>query len=355
MVKSVCYNSMATIGIVGLGLIGGSIGKALTEQGTLVRAFDTDRAVCDEAAKEGIAICRDAAEIIQSCSVVFIAVPMSSYFSVAECIANHQFTKSRLLVIDVGSARGPAQKLSDATRSRPGMSFVGSHPMAGSELQGYRNARADLFSGTTWIILPEHDSTLEDFVVAATIALDLGAYVMVTNSSTHDDAVARVSHLSHVFAGALARSAGLSPSAEFSLSVAAGSFRDGTRVVTSNAAFVSELCLYNAKALIPVIKEAIDDIGRFSRALENGDGTELERLFSEAHDIRQRFLSSASAEQVLERAISEFEDWRQILFDLGKSGLRISKAEVVDNGSRVILTVLTPRTKTGLSDSSPVR
>src|SRR5271166_5430391 len=294
-------NDEEPIGIVGLGLIGGSIGKTLMEQGTLVRGFDTDKIVCDEAAKEGIVICDDAAEVMQSCSVVFVAVPMSSYPFLAECIASQQFATRRVLLIDVGSARGPAQWLIDAARSTSGVRFIGSHPMAGSEFQGYRNARADLFSGATWIVLPESDSSIEDFVIAATIVLALGAYVLVTQSSIHDDAVARVSHLSHVFAAVLARTAGLAPTAPFNLSVAAGSFRDGTRVVTSNPAFAAELCLYNAKALLAVIREAVEDIGRLTRALENGDGNELESLFSEAHAIRQRFLSSASADYISER------------------------------------------------------
>jgi prephenate dehydrogenase len=330
------------IGIIGLGLIGGSIGKALIDQGRLVRAFDTDKMVCEEAAKDGVVVCNDAAGVIHSCSVVFIAVPMTSYPLMAECLASQHFLTRRVLIIDVGSARGPAQCLIDVARSTFGVRFIGSHPMAGSELQGYRNARADLFSGATWIILPENDSTLEDFVMAATIPLALGAYVLVTESVTHDDAVARVSHLSHVLAGVLARAAGLVPTASFNLSVAAGSFRDGTRVVTSSPAFVAELCLYNAKALLSVIQEAVEDMGRFTRALANGDREGLENLFSEAHAIRQRFLSSASADRISERTLSEGEDWRQVLLNLGKGSFRISKIDALANGSGLLLTVVSP-------------
>src|SRR6185436_4283335 len=129
--------------------------------------------------------------------------------------------------------------------------------------------------------------------------------------------------LSHVLAAVLSRSAVSGPNRTLPLSVAAGSFRDGTRVMTSSPAFTTDLCIFNRDALLRVLHEAASDIEVCLRALEQEERTHLERFFASAQEVRQTFLSLASAERTIEEVISEGEDWHQQLLERGSRGERI--------------------------------
>jgi prephenate dehydrogenase len=316
-----------SIGIVGLGLIGGSLAKALLQNKKNVFGVDTNSPTSIEAEQDGIKIKPNILELIKMCAVVFIATPLSTYDSLGEEIASLDLENRRVLFIDVGSARAPFERFREIVRANPAARFLGSHPMVGEEYQGYRHSRSELFFGSTWILLIESDTHFEDFVTIAELILLLGAKPLTTDSRSHDTAVARVSHLSHILAGVLAKSPGLTSASLLPLCVAAGSFRDGTRVMTSEPKFVADLCIFNQKALLPVLAEAKVDLDLCIQALQKGDRTFLENFFSCAHKVRQKYLSLPSIETVAHYSVRKNEKWQSCLVELGKYGQRIIQME----------------------------
>jgi len=156
------------------------------------------------------------------------------------------------LVTDVTSVKGPVRDLVDA---RPGgrARFVGGHPMAGRETSGFAAADPDLFAGCAWVLCLEPGVTpLTDWLRLAEVVTRLGARVVPATAADHDRAVATVSHVPHLLASALAAAAARD---RLATTLAAGSFRDGTRVAASPSALVAAMCGGNAAAAGPALDE----------------------------------------------------------------------------------------------------
>lgn len=318
-----------SIGIVGLGLIGGSIAKALMLAGQRVSGYDIDAKTCAAAKNDGVSIASTVDNIVASSSIVFLATPMDCFEQYAP-IFRSLAPSHHVLVIDVGSARQPFNDFAKVASGNRALRFLGSHPMAGTENQGYANARGDLFVGSTWIVLIEPDSGFDDFIEAMTLIVRLGALVLPIEPASHDDAVARVSHLSHVLSGLLARSAGAAAANSLALRIASGSFRDGTRVLSSRPAFVADLCLFNRDALLPVLRDVAADLSDLINSLSERDESEVTAFFKNAHEIRREFLGLSSRRGAIELIFHNPQDWRAAMLDVGRRGYRLASVSTAD-------------------------
>jgi prephenate dehydrogenase len=152
--------------------------------------------------------------------------------------------------------------------------FVGGHPMAGRETAGFAAADPDLFSGCAWVLCLEPETDLGDWLTLAALVISLGARVVPTTAAEHDRAVARVSHVPHLLAVALAAQAATDPLA---LTLAAGSFRDGTRVAASPPDLIAAMCGGNAEAVRAALEDVLFDLGGALNALEDPDPIEALR------------------------------------------------------------------------------
>lgn len=222
--------------IVGVGLLGGSLGLALRRRtrarviGLSHRPATVRRARRRGVFHEGFT---DSARALPGADVVVFCTPVETIVPLARRFAAR--LKPGALVMDVGSVKGPiVAGMKSIFRGRGAAQFIGAHPMAGSEKSGVENAVADLFVGATCALTPAADTPPAALRRAADFWRSVGAHPVVVSPSVHDRAVALVSHLPHLIADALALTAGRwgqNPSERKALrSLAAGSFRDATRV-----------------------------------------------------------------------------------------------------------------------------
>lgn len=226
---------MKQVAIVGIGLMGGSLGLALRKRGGWRVAGLARREATLRVARRRGALhegSTDPADVLPGADVVIFCSPVDKIVPLAKVY--RRFFKHDALLMDVGSVKGPVVRaLEKWFHGRGGPVFVGAHPMAGSEKTGVENARADLYQGAVCAITATAQTPLARVAQAADFWKSVGARTLVIDPDTHDRAVAVVSHLPHLIADALMLSVGdwKHPEGVTLLKeLAAGSFRDATRV-----------------------------------------------------------------------------------------------------------------------------
>ncbi len=263
------------VAIVGLGLIGGSLFLRLAEAGAIARGYDTDAATreaaraaltgrADVAGRDSAQVTGTLDEAVADAHLVVLAVPLPAVGPVLDAVAATGYAG---LLTDVTSVKAPVRTLA---RDRcPAATWVGGHPMAGRESSGFGAADAALLDGCAWVLCLEDDTDLDAWLRLAGWVTRLGARVLPATADGHDAAVARVSHVPHLVAAALARAAGAAgPPA---LALGAGSFRDGTRVAATRPELVAAMCGGNAEAVAAALDRLLADLGRARALLDTDD------------------------------------------------------------------------------------
>lgn len=254
---------MATdVCVLGVGLIGGSLLRALGPE----RVFGWNRSAtgAQAASAAGFDVSTDLAHTLRRAArtdaLVVVGVPLPALGAVLDAVAEHA---PRIALTDVVSVKGPVL---DAVRERGlGARFVGGHPMAGTAHSGWDAGDPDLFRGATWLVAADDSADPDTWSRVARLAVDCGARVVSATSAQHDSAVARISHLGHVLAEALALAGGRG--GDLALALAAGSFRDGTRVASTAPDLVRAICEPNRDALLEVLDECLADLGAARESL----------------------------------------------------------------------------------------
>jgi prephenate dehydrogenase len=258
------------VAVIGLGLIGGSLLQALAADGHHVVGFDADpatRATARTAAARAASgsrwqVAGTVRDAIAGAALVVLAVPLPALPGVFAELADFDG-----LVTDVTSVKGPVRELA-RKHLRLG-SFVAGHPMAGKETSGFTAAQPDLFRGCAWVLCLEPPETnLSDWLALATICTRLGARVVPMTVTEHDDAVAEISHVPHLMAAALA---GVLVDNPVAATLAAGSFRDGSRVAASRPELTAAMCTGNLAAVQRVLRRMIADLERYEDQLAADD------------------------------------------------------------------------------------
>lgn len=260
--------------VLGLGLIGGSIASALRQIGWHVSGSDDDPNREADALSRGII---DAGGIDVQAGISFVATPVSR---TAEG-AMHLLSQTRGVVTDVGSVKRPI--VDTVTDER----FVGGHPMAGSELQGLDGADGDMFRGAVWVLCPSATTSDDSFAAVASLVRQLGAEVLAIPAARHDQLVAVTSHLPHLAAAtllALARTRADDHAAVMRL--AAGGFRDMTRVASGNPNIWLDICRENQTAILEAIDAMIDGLTDMRKIVGEADSASLLDRLSVARAVR---------------------------------------------------------------------
>lgn len=270
------------VGVVSLGLIGGSVARRLAAHGLEVHAWNPSLPALEAAAADGIVPATTVAELCAAePDVLVLAPPLRAMADVAREVAAH--VRGSTVVTDAGSVKGAVARVVRAAglASR----FVGAHPMAGTERAGYAASDPALLDGARWALTLEDDTRLDAFLrVAALVTGPLGGVVRVTTPAVHDAAVALVSHVPHVVASELLRLVGGSDVTDLALALAAGSFRDGTRVAGTHPRRTEAMVTDNATAVAPVLRRAAADLAALADALEAGEP--VGEFFDEAAAVR---------------------------------------------------------------------
>jgi len=269
-----CDSHRVHVAVIGLGLIGGSVLRALAGDGHHVQGYDADpatRAVARTAAAQAPAAGRwqvsaSARDALHGAELAVIAVPLPAVGHILDELAAADY---RGLVTDVTSVKTPIQELIDAHPHPDNPTrFVGGHPMAGRESSGFTAADPQLFDGAAWVLCLEPGRTaLSDWLAMAALVTSIGARVVPATAGEHDRAVAVVSQVPHLLAAAVAESA----SEALAGTLAAGSFRDGTRVAASRPSLVAAMCGGNAAAVLPALDTVIKSLEGVRAALSAPD------------------------------------------------------------------------------------
>jgi prephenate dehydrogenase len=284
------------VAVIGMGLIGGSLLRALAAAGHWVAGYDLDpstRAMARTGAAQAPASARwqvtaSIADAVTNADLVVIATPLTSAAAVLDQVAAAGFTG---LVTDVVSVKEPMRALV-SRRLRPAddgprrSGYVGGHPMAGKETAGFAATDPNLFTGCAWVLCLEEETDLDDWLTLARLITSLQARVVPTTAEDHDRVVAAVSHVPHLLAIALASAIG-DPLAG---TLAAGSFRDGTRVAASPPELIAAMCGGNAGPVLDSLEAVLAQLDEARAALESDDPiAAIRRWAAPAHAARTRW------------------------------------------------------------------
>jgi prephenate dehydrogenase len=320
--------------IAGLGLIGGSIGLALAERGWHVTGHDLDPACVERAVAMG---CIHAGGIDPSAEITFVATPVLAVVDQVE----RMLAQTAGLITDVGSVKHSiAGAIADPR-------FIGGHPMAGSELDGLDGADGTMFEGAIWVLTPTATTADVTFAAVAAVVNELGAEVIALPPDRHDQVVAVISHVPHLAAATLMRLA--SDRAEEHaalLRLAAGGFRDMTRIASGHPAIWLDICAENRPAILSALDGLIVGLQEMREVVSSDDRSGLHSLLQHAREARANLPSrvnqpSELAEMripILDRAGAAAE-----IFTLAAElGVNIANFEVVHSleGNRGIAVVL---------------
>jgi prephenate dehydrogenase len=281
------------VAILGVGLIGGSIGLAARRRaGAEVSGYDPDERVRARALELG-AIDIEAGEIasaVADADVVFVAAPVAALQQTVRVALEH--AGAQCVVSDVGSTKRLLGAMAAADER-----FVGGHPLAGAETAGVEHAREDLFDGATWYLTPAPATAGVLYERLHRLIVSLGAQPAAIEAETHDRLMACVSHLPHVLANVLAGQAAslLADEPSPRLPAVGPSFRDATRVAGANSAIWTDIYMSNRDALIAGIDELAGRLDEVRAALERGDAGAVTGWNERARVDREALLGAGVA------------------------------------------------------------
>jgi prephenate dehydrogenase len=231
--------------VVGTGLIGGSIALSLRERGWHVAGFDADQERLAEAMRTGVI---DQAGDDLEAQVVFVATPAAAVADEVRRILDTPGRRADAVVTDVSGVKTAIVAAADHPR------FIGGHPMAGSEQIGLPGAAPDLFEGAVWVLTPTAETDLNAFDRLQGVVSTMGADVLVLTASDHDRLVAVVSHVPHLVAATLMNAASMGAEQNGALlRLAAGGFRDMTRVAAGHPGIWPDICSENAGPIVDAL------------------------------------------------------------------------------------------------------
>lgn len=270
-----------TVGVVGLGLIGGSFAKAYKRAGWRVLAFDVDEDVMGAARVETIDGALDAATI-PTCDLVLLAVYPGAAIDWLRTHAD-ELAGDPLVIDCCGVKREVCEACLPLAQGRD-FTFVGGHPMAGAQYSGFKYARANLFRNAPMVIVPPRtdDMALLDRIKCALAPAEFGS-VCVTSAEEHDRRIAYTSQLAHVVSNAYIKS----PTAQGHKGFSAGSYRDMTRVAWLNENMWTELFLDDADNLLVELDRVIASLGEYRDALAARDADRLRELLAEGRIAKE--------------------------------------------------------------------
>ncbi len=320
--------------IIGLGLIGGSIGLALRERGWYVCGDDKDQSRIDQALSLGAL---DEQGLSETGEVTFVATPV---LSVADQV-KRALSETTGYVTDVGSVKGAIAAAIDDPR------FIGGHPMAGSELEGLDGADATMFTGAVWVLTPTSTTADTTFAAMASLVATLGAEVVALDPDRHDQLVAVVSHVPHLAAATLMGLA--SERAEEHgalLRLAAGGFRDMTRIASGHPGIWLDICAENREAILSGLDGLIDGLRRMRDIVRDDDRAALHDQLRRARHARTNLPTRATQPSELAEVRIPIPDRTgaaaEVFTLAAELGVNISSFEVVHSveGNRGVAIVL---------------
>jgi len=325
------------ITIIGLGLIGGSLAKAMHEKLGLcnITAVDADMDTLELALREGI-IARGSTTLdsnVYSSDIIFVCTPVKQTLSYINKLVSH--IPDTCIITDVCSTKEEITRYVDAMPKPP--CYIGGHPMAGTEKSGYINSFAHLFENAYYILSPCFSASPEALDTIRDIVEGIGAIPILMNAREHDTITGGISHLPHIIAAVLVNLVKeLDNDSGKMQTLAAGGFRDITRIASSNPGMWENIVTSNKAQIIELVNIFEKTLDEFMEYLKSNDSAAIYRFFNEARQFRDSISAqSTGLIQPICRLIVDVRDRPGIIGEiatiLGKNNINIKNINVTNS------------------------
>lgn len=281
-------SNYGTVTIVGVGLIGASLGLALKKAGVVTKVLGVGRSKenLEQAQKMGaIDGVVDLVEAAKQSDVIVLCVPVAQMRAAFVVIEPH--LEPHTMLTDAGSTKGDVILAAKEVLGKKACQFVPAHPIAGGAQHGAAAAKADLFQGKQTIICPLQENSSQDTALIAGFWEAVGSEVKKIGVVQHDAIYAAVSHLPHLLSYALMASVVNSEDAEQKLSHVGAGFKDFTRIAASSPEMWRDICLGNQTAILKELDQYLLIVNHMRKLVAENDGAGLEKLFNKASKARQ--------------------------------------------------------------------
>ena len=281
-------SNYGTVTIVGVGLIGASLGLALKKAGVVTKVLGVGRSKenLDQAQKMGaIDGVVDLVEATKQSDVIVLCMPVAQMRAAFEIIEPH--LEPRTMITDAGSTKGDVILAAKEVLGKKVCQFVPAHPIAGGAQHGASAAKADLFQGKQTIVCPLQENSPEDTTLIMGFWESVGSIVKKIGVVQHDAIYAAVSHLPHLLSYALMASVVNSEDADQKLDHVGAGFKDFTRIAASSPEMWRDICIGNRAAILQELDRYLLIVNHMRKLVAEGDGEGLEKLFNKASKARQ--------------------------------------------------------------------
>ncbi|MGI8755903.1 MAG: prephenate dehydrogenase/arogenate dehydrogenase family protein [Acidimicrobiales bacterium] len=325
--------------VIGTGLIGASVGLALRERGWHISGTDADAAAQARALERGAI---DEVGLDPVSEVTFVALPVRSVPAAAACA----LAETSGAVTDVGSVKASIVAEVDDPR------FVGGHPMAGSEQLGVDGADGGLFAGAVWVLTPVARTGSDAFATVDAVIRALGAEVVALAPDRHDALVAVVSHVPHLTAAALMGIADERAGEHAALlRLAAGGFRDMTRIAAGSPTIWPDICAENRTAIVEVIDRLTTELSRLRAIVDQGHQDDLLATLERAQAARRNLPGRVVQPEALAEVRVPVPDREGVIAEVStlaaELGVNLADVEIAHSseGDRGVLILLVDRAR----------
>ena len=282
--------------IIGVGLIGGSLARALKTAGAVKEVIGVSQSIQHLQHARDLGVI-DKAEIDLGASVidadiVVVAVPVGAMESVFENIAGHLSDKT--ILTDVGSTKGSVVAAAKKAFGELPENFIPAHPIAGTEKSGVDASFAELFQGRRVILTPTETSNASAVSRVREMWQKIGAIVTETTVEHHDEVLAATSHLPHLLAFALVDTLATMDDKQEIFDYAAGGFRDFTRIASSDPVMWHDICVHNETAIAKILDRFETDLEKLREAIANNDSDYIMKIFTRAKAARDQLMQPTS-------------------------------------------------------------
>ena len=283
------------IGFIGFGLIGGSIAKALKENnpGFKITAYDINKDSLELALKEDIVdIATDAIDAhFADCDFIFMCAPVLNNAASLEALKN--VLSPTTILTDVGSVKTDIHRRVKELELEE--QFIGGHPMAGSERIGYSNSNAKILENAYYILTPTVKTSVDKIEAYTDLIAKMRAIPLQLTYEEHDFVTAAISHLPHVIAASLVNIVKNSDSEKGTMkAIAAGGFKDITRISSSSPVMWQNICLTNKDNILKLLDKYIDSLEEIKKQIASSDEQEIYNFFDTARNYRDSFIEANS-------------------------------------------------------------
>ncbi len=287
------------VGFIGFGLIGGSIARRLKElnpKNKLIaynHKIDSISSSLEEALHDNVLdfVTKDLKRDFACCNLIFLCGPVLSNITYLSALKD--IVMPDCLITDVGSVKSNIHEAAHSLGLN--QQFIGGHPMTGSEKTGYRNSSSMLLENAYYILTPTDETSDKDLSYMFGLVKDLGSIPLILDYSEHDDITAAISHVPHIIASALVNMVKNSDDVNHKMrSLAAGGFKDITRIASSSATMWQNICLTNTTSIRQFLKKYISSLEDIDHSLENLDEDSIYSFFDTASEYRDSIRVSAN-------------------------------------------------------------